>query len=361
MFYLFWIFPKIALSGEVVISRSQRLLVSEGSWHENQIDKINFLSQCAIGSSNTKGTCERKVFSMSEEELGDLAGLRAFYDSLGGATWKYNFGWLKGSPCWDLWFGIDCNGDGRVVKISLPDNRLKGIIPVEISMLTALKSLHLQTSTQTIFMYKNPDANKITGTVPSLAALTNLQVLDLSGNFINALPVDLGKNINLEILSCSWNFLTFLPNISTLLKLKIFQMQSNPIIDIFPHSICNLNSLMIIDLGNTTLSGNLPACIATELNPTVFDVSAPHPTGLGPGKGLTGGFPDDLVISNWTHLQYLSVYGQISMTGRIAGECISTRICFRNMFAAHSDLSWASSTSDVPSFVFDNVALATTG
>lgn len=99
----------------------------------------------------------------------DRAVLEAFYDATGGDQWRENTNWLSDKPL-DTWHGIKTDKDGRVVKLDLRRNRLKGNIPNEI------------------------------------ADLSMLQVLDLSTNFLSGeLPLEMGKLANLDALMISEN------------------------------------------------------------------------------------------------------------------------------------------------------------
>ncbi len=155
--------------------------------------------------------------------------------------------------------------------------------------------------------------------------------------------------------------ITKLPaSLSALTNLKILNLGSNIIDDNLPIAqVCGLSNIKIFDIGNSTLSGSFDSCLG-QINPIVFDVSAPHPGGLASGKGFGGEFPFE-ITSNWTDLSsgYLSIYGHLGMSGRIARSCYDVRFCYPYMFTAHGDLSWANTLADVPDVVIQTISLAT--
>ena len=62
--------------------------------------------------------------------------LMAIFDALDGGNWKRNDNWGIGEPCFQGWFGLVCDCDGNVVRISLVDNALSGSIPIELGQIT---------------------------------------------------------------------------------------------------------------------------------------------------------------------------------------------------------------------------------
>merc|ERR1719203_1197445 len=81
------------------------------------------------------------------------------------------------------WFGIECT-NGRVVKISLTNNNLKGTIPKELAKLSALQHLDIDR------------ARSLSGTLPAqFAELADIQHLEFDATRISGtLPDVLTKN-----------------------------------------------------------------------------------------------------------------------------------------------------------------------
>ncbi|KAF4675443.1 hypothetical protein FOL47_007751 [Perkinsus chesapeaki] len=343
----------------------------DSSWHNTQREKIDFTDACGYIAPTVEGGPSSHLLSHgcqlwlagnysagNQRQLEREALVDLFYE-LNGMDWRNRDGWLIGEPCWNDWYGVECNEFGYVRSISLADNRLKGQVPASLSYLIYLEEIYLHNTADAFHSFPNRDANRITGSLPRLGSLRRLQVLDVSGNEIEALPYDLYRNTNLEIVSASRNRLTKLPTyLGRLRNLKILQLQDNLIDDMLPIAeICKLLSIQVFDLGNNTISGKLSNCLS-RLDPLLFDISASHPRGMPVGKGLIGEFPTS-VIPAWKNIQdgYLSVYFQFYMTGHIASACSDIRYCYQFMYDTHGDLTWASA-GEIPDVVMETVNLA---
>ncbi|CAN0380427.1 unnamed protein product, partial [Discosporangium mesarthrocarpum] len=57
---------------------------------------------------------------------GDRDALLALYRSTGGASWARNQGWVSNAPDLGEWYGVESNEEGRVVKLKLTRNNLRG-------------------------------------------------------------------------------------------------------------------------------------------------------------------------------------------------------------------------------------------
>ncbi|WP_353573137.1 LamG-like jellyroll fold domain-containing protein [Candidatus Albibeggiatoa sp. nov. BB20] len=121
------------------------------------------------------------------------------YDDLGGDNWTNNAGWKQtNNPC-TSWYNLGCK-NGHVTDIALSSNNL-------------------------------------TGTIPDLTPLTELETLPIGGN-----P----------------NITGALPNIGSLTKLYHFSINGVGIIGTLSDSILGATSLRELALINTSLTGNLP-------------------------------------------------------------------------------------------------------
>ena len=98
----------------------------------------------------------------------DRAVLVAFYNATDGANWTNKENWLSAAPVGE-WYGVTTDGDGRVSRLSLPENNLRGPLPRILGRLTNLSSLGL-------------GWNQLTGPIPpQLGQLTKLWQLHLPG------------------------------------------------------------------------------------------------------------------------------------------------------------------------------------
>jgi len=138
------------------------------------------------------------VTARKDNDAAVKAALEGFYESTNGASWTDKSNWLTGDPCTSSlhWFGVKCNA-------------------------TAVVSLRLH-------------SNNLTGTISSLAAMEDLEMIDLSHNFIRGeLPA--------------------LP-----LKLEELELEYNRIVGTIPHSYSKMQSLRVLHLNNNALTGLIP-------------------------------------------------------------------------------------------------------
>ena len=163
----------------------------------------------------------------------ELAGLErdvlvALYNSTGGERWYNNENWLSDKPV-DTWYGVRTVG-GRVIKLFLDTNRLRGQIPAELGNLTQLTELWLGGN------------NHLTGELPSeLSNLTRLEVLDISGAEMSGqIPLGLGE----------------------LTRLRKLYLDNNRFEGELPAEFGKLSRLEILTLfGNRGLVGALPEAL----------------------------------------------------------------------------------------------------
>ncbi|XP_024199601.1 receptor-like protein 6 [Rosa chinensis] len=186
----------------------------------------------------------------------------------------------------------------KLEDLKISSNNLSGVVKFEkFQNLQSLTSLdlsynHLMVSFQNFSNFTLPkllllymSGCKITQFPYFLRTSTQLEYLDLSNNQIQGnVPtwvLDVGRN-SLSYFNLSHNFLTgsieqFLwKNIqvvdlsSNLLKGKVpipspstnlFFMSNNQLTEALPSTICNLTSVLVIDLSNNSLSGRIPQCI----------------------------------------------------------------------------------------------------
>ncbi|MFS8029478.1 putative protein kinase RLK-Pelle-LRR-IX family [Helianthus anomalus] len=83
--------------------------------------------------------------------------------------------WSDPNPC--NWKHIQCSRDNRVTRIQLPNQNLQGTLPQTLNTLTQLQVLELQN-------------NQLTGPLPSLSGLSQLQYLLLGYNLFTSIPSD---------------------------------------------------------------------------------------------------------------------------------------------------------------------------
>ena len=105
----------------------------------------------------------------------DAFVLESFYDATDGLAWANSDGWLAGQPL-SAWHGVETDSLGRVRRLDLSHNRLKGSLGPELSELTALAELRIA-------------GNALVGSMPLALTQLELQEFDYSDTDLCA-PAD---------------------------------------------------------------------------------------------------------------------------------------------------------------------------
>ncbi len=132
------------------------------------------------GEINTDNNCSSAVkITVSEQEATqeeDRAALVVLYEATGGDNWHSNSNWLSSAPLKD-WYGVGVNSEGRVTKLWLHENGLRGRLPSALGNLEKLEELWLS-------------SNQLSGSIsPELGQLANLRKVYIRWNrFTGCLP-----------------------------------------------------------------------------------------------------------------------------------------------------------------------------
>ena len=121
----------------------------------------------AVRTLNRTRTTVANFRTPTTVTLTDKAALEALYNATNGPSWTDNTHWTSDAPL-SSWYGVTTNSDGRVTRLELDDNGLRGKLPAALGDLSELERLNLED-------------NALRGTLPSaLANLTNLTSLRLT-------------------------------------------------------------------------------------------------------------------------------------------------------------------------------------
>jgi Leucine-rich repeat (LRR) protein len=174
--------------------------------------------------------------------------LVAFYNSTNGPSWANQTNWNTSTNV-DTWNGVTV-ANGHVTELVLQSNQLSGSIP-DLSALSQIQNLKLKD-------------NELRGNIPDLSALTQLQYLWLMDNQLNG----------------------SIPDLSTLTQLLSFGIRNNQLESVIPPTI---TSTSISPEGD----GGLELCggsnIITSDNPAVIAWIQARDPGWTQGCGLGTG------------------------------------------------------------------------
>jgi len=201
------------------------------------------------------------VTEIPQAECEDLLTL---YNGTNGVNWNNKSGWLTGNPICS-WYGITCSA-GHVSQIELAFNQLSGTIP-NLLNLPNLETLQLPNNqlTGTIPNFTNLPKllqlalsdNQLTGTIPNFSNLPNLDNLYLSNNQLSGSIPNFTNLPKLHYLYLSNNQLTGIPNFNNIPSLDSLIVSSNQLSGNIPN-FSNLRELHSIDLSNNQLMGTMP-------------------------------------------------------------------------------------------------------
>lgn len=200
----------------------------------------------------------------------DSLALVAVYNSTNGANWKNK--WDLAKPV-NSWHGVSVRA-GRVTKLNLADNGIKGSIPAAIGNLTELVYLSVSfsdlqgssvptsignlTKLEELFLIRA----KVGGPIPTqIGNLAKLRVLSFADNTLTgSLPTEIGNLTELVELNFSHNRLTgSIPaTIGNLTKAGAVLLDNNQLSGAIPPEMGNLIALTRLHLQKNKLTGAVP-------------------------------------------------------------------------------------------------------
>ena len=287
------------------------------------------------GETQTLNNCSIPV-RVTVEGAGvsaDRQALTTLYNATNGPGWLRRDNWLSDEPL-GTWYGVSADAQGRVDRLDLPRNQLRGRIPDALGDLSSLVALNLLENEltgsiphtlarlprlQLLYLLNN----ELTGPIPltTLLELGNLRVLDIGGNRLTGgIPADLVRLTGLVRLRLNNNQLSgqIPAELGRLTGLTELALSSNQLSGSIPAELGNLTNLDNLSLNNNQLSGSIPATLGglsrvTRLALSDNQLSGPIPAELGNMTRLRYIYIDDD-----TNLCLASDFSLSSAFGRIA-------------------------------------------
>ncbi|KAA3662158.1 MAG: hypothetical protein DWQ04_14265 [Chloroflexi bacterium] len=236
---------------------------------DQQNDLTSVDSEMVTAVTTTTFNCATQI-DIPQSECETLVAL---YNSTDGPNWRDNSDWLAtNSPC--QWSGVNCSG-GRVDSLELDNRRLNGTLP-DLAALTNIVTIDLsnnqlsgslpELSTLIKLAYLLLENNQFSGTIPNLSAPTELRILNLSNNDLTGEIPDLSKLTLLNVLILNTNHLTGpIPDLSNLMNLWHLDLNNNKLDGAIPDFSSNSN-LRTIYLANNQFSGSVPTSVCQLQN-----------------------------------------------------------------------------------------------
>jgi len=189
--------------------------------------------------------------------------LATFYFSTSGDSWRNKWGWMgKDEEC--NWGGVVCNSEGDSISLNIDENGLTGPIPAEISRLTSLTSLAL-------------DSNSISSPIPLISSLTSLEVIDLDNNELTGKIPDWIFGLSLlRVLDLNHNSLTgtLSDSLGGASNLSFVQLHENDFTGVIPNSFGDLELLETLTLHGNGIVGTVPASVCELLDKKLYRLTS---------------------------------------------------------------------------------------
>lgn len=283
------------MDGDVGRYSCEAILCPKGS--SNSIGrKSDGKSECMVcsnGGTSYMGSksCTGRTFEFGTNDETPTSILLELYAATLGNGWKNSSGWGDSSDVCTF-FGVICDGAGRINKIDLMDNGLKGSVPSSIFKLSELNELALS-------------HNMITIKFNGIANATALTALKLDGTNLDSIA-GLGSAPNLASLYLSQNQLQGeIPRELYLLShLRVLDLGYNQLTGRIPNLIGALDSLEVLRLYHNKLTGQLPAALGDLSNLRELNLAQ---------NNFEGTIPPDL--NDLTHLRFLSIQREGGILG----------------------------------------------
>ncbi|CAG7872937.1 unnamed protein product [Brassica rapa] len=173
--------------------------------------------------------------------------------------------WSNPNPC--KWDTVQCDGSSRVTRIQLNQKGIRGTLPPNLQNLSELVVLELF-------------SNRISGPIPDLSGLTNLQTLNLHDNLFDSTPENLFSGMN---------------------SLQEVYLDENPFSSWeIPETVKDATLLKNLSLINCNLTGSITVLFGSETLPSLASLKLSR-------NSLSGPLPSSLSGSS---LQELCLNGQ---------------------------------------------------
>jgi Leucine-rich repeat (LRR) protein len=232
-----------------------------------------------INDSSVNGNynyADEATFESAEKafEFEQRYAAACFYSGLTEEEWVNSALWMTSEPLCN-WHGIACNED-TVVKMELTDNLMRGILAPEISLMSGLQQLLL-------------DSNWIRGTLPTdFSNLKALVTLDLFDNLMTGtLPQSFSTLSELTEMYLGKNkFSGTVPELwKQMDKLEYLWLDDLSLSGNIPSVLFEMQSLLVLKMSNSGLSGTIPSSAGDLATITYLNLS---------GNAITGGIPSSI-------------------------------------------------------------------
>ncbi|XP_073134493.1 probable LRR receptor-like serine/threonine-protein kinase At1g14390 isoform X2 [Henckelia pumila] len=231
----------------------------------NHITELIIVGYKSSASRNPK--ISASDFKVSEQTLSDKFSLESFFTVLTKLSSLQKLSLVS----LGLWGRLPAkiNRFRSLEVLNVSSNFIYGDIPPSVSTYQSLKSLVLSN-------------NLLNGSVPDLSALSVLEELDLSSNFLGPKFPSLGNHL-VSVLIGNNSLKSEIPqDFKKMNRLQVLDLSSNNLIGLIPSFLFSMPSIQYISLAKNQLSGALAADVSCNINLSYVDISSNLLTGRLP-------------------------------------------------------------------------------
>lgn len=244
-------------------------------------------------------------YAAAQVSQADFEALKSIYDTTSGKNWTNNSGWdFSKATAADVkpydakngtgWYGINEIRNGRVSKLELGSNGLKGAFPEAVYQLDGLRTLDLSdngltgTLSPKVAVFKvmssfRVNDNKLAGEIPAEIVMmgaeartskpkenggggSEIKVLLQKNKFTGSIPANIGdmqllfkpgKSVSIDF---SFNRLTgeIPASVAKLTEVTAFKATNNELTGTVPEAIGNLPNIKYLRLDKNKFTGSVP-------------------------------------------------------------------------------------------------------
>mmetsp|Transcript_48680 Transcript_48680/g.55180 ORF Transcript_48680/g.55180 Transcript_48680/m.55180 type:complete len:2664 (+) Transcript_48680:160-8151(+) len=297
-------------------------------------DNISTCLDCPSSTSMGATFCGEEGTKDTSSEINILLEI---FSETGGNGWKNNGGWDSSTDYCNSFYGVECDGAGRVTVLDFSNNNLKGVVPASVFKLKFLRDLILSGNPVEFAFEGISEAEKLINlfldntnldSVAGIGESKNIQILNLADNDLDGtIPLDLYLMTSLKKLNLGYNSFSGRLNnmIGAMTSLESLQLYHNQFTGRIPAAIGELVNLQELNLAENNFDGTIPDVLNDLTNLKFLSVQreggivGTNDIGINqgqsslPGIGLTGPLPAFDKLKHITEL-YLGVNG---LTGEV--------------------------------------------
>lgn len=324
------------MSGAVQKFQCDAILCPPGTYNSVGYQK-DTASACLSCPSNTLYGATFCGSQGTTDVSSELNILMDIFSATNGNEWNNKAGWDSSTDYCSSFYGIECDGAGRVTSIVLPNNNLKGVVPQSVFQLQSLRKLTLSRNAIKLTFEGISFAEKlielalddtIIDSLQGISNSVNLQILNVADNDLEGnIPADIYKTTTLKTVDLGHNSFSGKLNnlVGGLRSLESLILYHNQFTGTIPASIGNLVNLEVLNLAENNFEGTIPAELNELTNLSFLSIqreggiSGSSDIGINQGKssfqgvGLSGPLPSFDKLTSITKL-FLGVNG---LTGSI--------------------------------------------